>query len=135
MTNRKPRGIRNNNPGNIRYNGTTWVGLSLPPSDGEFCVFTEPKYGIRALARIIKVYNTKYGINTVAGIIKRWAASCENDTNAYIRSVCHQTGFGAKSELDLGDCKTMLVLVKAIVQYENGHLPYTDQQILEGFKC
>lgn len=135
MTNKLPRGIRNKNPGNIRYNGTCWVGLSLPPSDGEFCVFTEHKYGIRALARIIKVYETKYGINTVAGIIKRWAPANENDTNAYIRSVCHQTGFGSKSKLNLSDTQVMLSLVKAIIRHENGQMPYTDQQIMEGLKC
>lgn len=31
-----PRGIRNNNPGNIRYDGTNWQGLDNPPSDGTF---------------------------------------------------------------------------------------------------
>lgn len=131
----EPRGIRNNNPGNIRYNATSWVGLAVPPSDGEFCVFTEPKYGIRALARIIKVYNAKYGINTVAGIVKRWAPPCENDTNAYIRSICQQTGFNATSKLNLADEKVLLALVKSIIKHENGKQPYTDKEIIEGLRC
>ncbi len=130
-----PRGIRNNNPGNIRYTGTQWVGLSIPPSDGEFCVFTEPKWGIRALARVLKVYQSKYGINTVSAIIRRWAPSCENDTEAYIHSVCQQTGFGARSQLNLHDTETMAALVKAIIRHENGKQPYTDEQIMEGLRC
>ncbi len=135
MKNKLPRGIRNNNPGNIRYNATAWAGLSIPPSDGEFCVFTEPKYGIRALARIIKTYQNKHGIRTIAGVIGRWAPAVENDTESYIRSVCRQTGFSAQTELDLMDEKTLFALVKAIILHENGQQPYTNQQILEGLRC
>ena len=131
--NKKPRGIRNNNPGNIRHTGTQWAGLSVPPSDGEF--FTEPKWGIRALARVLRVYQTKYGICTISGIIRRWAPTIENDTNSYIKSVCHQTGFGAGSELNLFDDDTMLALVKAIIQHENGQQPYSNEQLLEGIRC
>ena len=135
MKRKPPRRIRNNNPGNIRYTGTQWAGLSLPPSDGEFCIFTEPKWGIRALARVLKVYQTKYGICTVSGIIRRWAPSFENDTAAYVKSVCHQTGFGSGSELNLFDSDTMLALVKAIIQHENGQMPYTTEQLMEGIRC
>lgn len=47
----KPRGIRNNNPGNIRRNGDPWQGLAETQGDKEFFTFTTPVYGIRALAR------------------------------------------------------------------------------------
>ncbi len=131
----KPRGIRNNNPGNLRYNGTEWLGLATPPSDGAFCVFTAPKYGIRALARVLKIYQSKYGICTIAGIVGRFAPSTENDTGAYIKSMCHQTGYGAHSELDLHNNAVLAELIKAIIRHENGENPYTDTQISEGLKC
>ena len=39
------RGIRNNNPGNIRK-GEKWKGLSPIQNDSSFCVFKSPEYGI-----------------------------------------------------------------------------------------
>ena len=49
------RGERNNNPGNIRT-GSTWQGLSLQQTDADFCVFTDPKFGIRALAKVLLLF-------------------------------------------------------------------------------
>ena len=130
-----PRGIRNNNPGNIRYDGTPWRGLATPPTDGAFCVFIAPKYGIRALARVLKTYNDKYGICTIAGIVERYAPAAENDTEAYIASICTQTGLHADAELDLHSNDVLAELIKAIVRHENGQMPYTDAQITEGLQC
>lgn len=53
----QPRGIRNNNPGNIRW-GENWQGLKKDGKerDSSFCVFESPEYGIRALAKILINY-------------------------------------------------------------------------------
>jgi hypothetical protein len=128
-------GIRNNNPGNIRYNGTAWKGLANPPSDGAFCIFATPRDGIRALARILRIYQSKHGICTIAGVINRWAPSIENETTEYVHSVCKQTGFAANARLDFNNVETLAAVVKAIIRHENGKQPYTDGQILEGIKC
>ena len=46
-----PRGIRNHNPGNIDK-GADWEGLADDQSsDSRFCVFKDPVWGIRAMAR------------------------------------------------------------------------------------
>ncbi|MDD3669550.1 MAG: structural protein [Alphaproteobacteria bacterium] len=135
MESNTPRGIRNHNPGNIRYNGTAWLGLANPPSDGAFCIFREPKFGIRALATILRNYKRKYGICSVSGIIARFAPSSENDTAAYIRSVCAAVGCGADTPLDTESEAVLLPLVKAIVRHENGRQPYIDEQIMEGLRC
>jgi len=131
----EPRGIRNNNPGNIRYDGTPWRGLATPPSDGAFCVFITPKYGLRALARLLKTYHDKYGICTVAGIVDRYAPPVENDSAAYIDSICMQTGYTAVAELDLHNDTVLCALIKAIVRHENGQMLYSDAQIMEGIRC
>lgn len=131
----KPRGIRNNNPGNIRYNGTPWRGLATPPTDGAFCVFIAPKYGLRALARLLKTYRDKYGICTVAGIVDRYAPAEENDSEAYIESICMQTGYSADAVLDLHSDTVLCALIKAIVRHENGQMPYSDAQVMEGIQC
>ncbi|MFV0627299.1 MAG: structural protein [Alphaproteobacteria bacterium] len=136
MTNKKiPRGIRNNNPGNIRYNGIAWKGLETPPTDGAFCIFTHPEFGLRALAKLLRNYNRYYGIRTIKSIINRFAPDTENNTTAYIQSVCKATGFTDCQQLDLESEKVLLPLIKAIIKHENGQQPYSDQQILEGIKC
>ena len=67
-----PRGIRNNNPGNIRWSNDQWKGL-IPKdqaSDKAFCVFRSPEYGIRAMARILRKYTSytlySYGLSIVS---------------------------------------------------------------------
>lgn len=130
-----PRGIRNNNPGNIRYTGTNWRGLANPNSDGAFCIFTHPMFGLRALSILLRNYNRYYGIRTIKRIIARFAPNNENNTIAYIQAVCKATGFDDSKQLDLEDESVLLILMKAIIKHENGQQPYTDEQILEGIKC
>ena len=42
------RGLRNNNPLNIRKNSTKWQGLSATQTDKSFFQFTSMAYGYRA---------------------------------------------------------------------------------------
>lgn len=81
------RGLRNNNPGNIRRNyANNWKGLSDVQSDISFCQFISLEYGIRALMKLLLTYEKK-GYNTINTIIPRYAPSSENDTNSYISFV------------------------------------------------
>ena len=133
--NKEPRGIRNNNPGNIKYNGTAWLGLANPPHDGTFCVFTEAKYGIRALAKVLRNYNRYYGIRTIYRIIKRFAPATENQTDAYIKSVAASTGYDPHTQLNLESNAVLVKLMKAIIKHENGKQPYTDEEIEAAIQC
>jgi hypothetical protein len=132
---RIPRGIRNNNPGNIRYNGIEWQGLANPPTDGAFCIFRDAHHGIRALAKLLRNYYMHYGIRTIHSIINRFAPSTENLTDAYIASVCKATGFDAQTQLDLENTDVMLALIKAIIKHENGRQPYTYEEIRKAIEC
>ncbi|MCA6219634.1 structural protein [Photorhabdus antumapuensis] len=128
------RGIRNNNPGNIRW-GDDWQGL-VPQSqrtDKSFCQFVSPEYGIRAIVKVIRNYNRKYGINTVNGIISRWAPSNENNTDAYINRVCEDTGTTGAQVVDVFNQIFMTKLIKAIITVENGGQPYNDEVIDKAF--
>lgn len=124
-----PRGIRNNNPGNIRRNDDPWQGLEAVQTDTTFFVFKNPTYGIRALARLLINYQDKYKLRTIAAIIGRWAPATENDTSAYVHSVEKRTGFHASEILDMHRFDHIKPLVEAIIQHENGQQPYTDAQI------
>jgi hypothetical protein len=126
----QPRGIRNNNPGNIRYDGTKWMGLATPPTDGSFCRFSDAEYGIRAIVKIITNYNKKYGLNTIRQIISRWAPPNENNTASYINSVAAALQCHADAPLNIKNA--MPLLCRAIIRHENGACPYNDGEIKKG---
>lgn len=123
-----PRGIRNNNPGNIKATGTQWEGLASPASDGTYAVFGSPLYGLRAIAVIMRTYRDVHGLNTVRGIISRWAPPGSNDTAAYIQDVSQRMGVTPDQPLDAGQ-STQAHLVAAIVHHENGEQPYSQSLI------
>lgn len=93
-----PRGIRNNNPLNIRI-GNKWKGLKTPNTDGAFDQFISVQWGYRAAFIILRNYINKHKCNTVRKIISRFAPSSENNTAAYIKTVCKKTGFQPDQEL------------------------------------
>lgn len=82
-----PRGIRNNNPANIRRSTDEWVGLSSVQTDKAFFQFTNMTYGIRALIVTLHTYVYKYDLHTIDQIIARFAPSTENQTDAYIHTI------------------------------------------------
>ena len=52
---RIPRGIRNNNPLNLRV-GNNWKGEVSQPTDHTFEQFTEMKWGVRAAFIVLRNY-------------------------------------------------------------------------------
>jgi len=128
MANTLPRGIRNNNPGNLRRSGDKWQGLAPQQTDREFFVYIDAVYGIRALARTLITYQDKYGLNTVNGIISRWAPNTENDTGAYIDAVA-EVSFSPAAPLDLHRYDHLKPLLLGIIRHENGVQPYTAAQV------
>ena len=127
------RGIRNNNPGNIRH-GDAWQGLAEQQTDSSFCVFRSPEYGIRALAKVLLNYEKKYGLNTVRKIVSRYAPENENDTESYIKSVAGQLGVDTDEPITVRDKATLLVLEKAIIRHENGEQPYSNEILIKGLE-
>ena len=88
-----PRGIRNNNPLNIRRSKDQWKGLAEAQTDRAFVQFKSLEYGWRAAFYLLTLtYYHKYRLYTIRTIIRRWAPSNENDTNAYIANVSKLTG-------------------------------------------
>ena len=115
-------GERNNNPLNIRRGKTPWIG-EIPQSssprggrEGAFVQFATLEHGIRAAYQILDTYKQKYHAVCIEDIISRWAPPSENDTEAYIRSVCTLTGFGGKERLTEAEWPA---LVKAMAVVES----------------
>ena len=141
-----PRGIRNFNPGNIRHaKGVRWQGMAVAQGDTAFVQFTAPRWGIRAIARVLITYQDKRlaadgsRIDTVREFIERWAPPTENDTNAYTATVARALGLHPDHEgVDVYDFDVMFTLVTAIIRHENGPGPlpggqwYGDSIIADG---
>lgn len=115
-----PRGIRNNNPGNIERTGDRWRGMSAIQSDPRYVVFDAPVWGLRAMARIIRNY-MRQGCDTIERIITRWAPPSENVTSAYIAAVSRHVGKAPNAPLTEAD---LIPLMEAITRHENGMQPY-----------
>lgn len=128
------RGIRNNNPGNIRRTSDKWVGLATEQTDPEYFVFSDPVYGIRAMAKLLRNYNSRYGLNTIREVINRWAPPTENPTENYIQFASRKTGVPEDAPFDFDDDQDLLHLVRAIIQFENGTQPYSANTILKGIE-
>jgi hypothetical protein len=116
-----PRGIRNNNPGNIRHSGAHWDGRSPLQQDANFVTFNAPEYGVRAIARILINYQTHHNLNTTEQIIHRWAPPGENLTDAYVHAVARAIGMNPTHRIDLRNNGQLLSrFVSAIIDHENG---------------
>lgn len=119
------RGLRNNNPGNIRHSSTCWQGevVSNEGVDGgdiEFKTFVSMAYGYRAMFKLLNTYSSKRECRTLRAMIMRWAPPTENNTEAYIAAVCLWTSLTAESLVDVTNHATMVALVSAISRMENG---------------
>lgn len=126
MDKTRPRGIRNNNPGNIERGRDKWDGMSQDQSgDDRFIVFDGPIWGIRAMAKILLNYQRIYSLKTTEDIIGRWAPKNENDTREYARFVADQCGIGIKEEIDLkSDDDFFDTFIRSMIHLENGECPY-----------
>ena len=127
-----PRGIRNNNPLNIRRNGDHFQGEVVPGSDREFKQFTSMAYGYRAAFVVLGTYLT-HGRNTVEKIIRAWAPPTENNTEAYIANVEKRSGVGRTKVLTAESGGDYRKIVAAMSHCENG-VPANMADVEAGFR-
>lgn len=117
------RGIRNNNPGNIRNSeGNDWKGELAKASkkDTAFEEFETMPDGVRAMMKLLQKYQRSYNLHTVKELVERWAPRNENNTSAYVRAVCKEMQMPESCGLDLMDKGTMCALVDAMCYVECG---------------
>ena len=116
----KPRGYRNNNPGNVRINGDKFQGEVIPSQDKEFKQFESMAYGYRAIFKILRNYQINYKLNTIRQMISRWAPENENDTANYISFVSERSGIPADDPIRTDNREMMIRMVAAMSRVENG---------------
>lgn len=127
-----PRGIRNNNPLNIRI-GNVWLGEVLDPTDPNFEQFTSMVYGVRAGFVLLRRYIRHYHRTTVPQVIAAWAPTTENETNKYVERVCEISKISPTDALDYYNAEQMYRLVDAMIVVECGqHI--SEQTIRDGYR-
>src|SRR5690606_5518076 len=130
----EPRGIRNNNPGNLVKTDSTWLG-EIAGDDSRFATFEKPEYGIRAMAKQLSLYQSRDGLRTVDEIINKWAPPNENPATVqgtYQAAVAKALGVTPQDPIDLSDPKVLRGLVTSMLTVENGKNPYDDSVIDAG---
>ena len=120
------RGLRNNNPGNIRISETPWQG-KIPKSlntdkNKAFEQFESLEYGLRALMKNAYTWIQR-GKNTLEKLITIWAPPHENHTGNYIDYVARQMQIPKNQVFKTLDKKFFISLAKAITEMENGIAP------------
>jgi len=116
----QPRGIRNNNPGNIVISSqNNWEG-AIPidiNTDGKFEQFKTYAFGVRAMIVLIQNYMNKYKLNTLEAIVYRWNEGNPN----YVKYVSEKTGVAPNTKITASK-ETIRKLVQGIADFENGIL-------------
>lgn len=128
-----PRGLRNNNPGNIRNNSDRFNFEIRPSTDPSFKQFYTMYYGYRAMFVILRNYKKMYGLDTIRKMITRWAPPKENDTAAYIAEVSRASGIPADDPVNIDDREQMIRIVAAMSKVENGR-PAVMSDVIKGFE-
>lgn len=122
---RTPRGILENNPGNLEYRGQSGA-----LNDGRFAMFATPDEGLFQLGRQLELYSSR-GLTTIQDILKQYAPPGENNLAAYIGDVTKRTGFSAGQSLNLSDPAVLSNLMNAIIFHEQGMNPYRASLVRE----
>lgn len=148
----KLRGLRNNNPGNIKRNPLNdvngpdpWKGLDptkapgAPGADPTFLQFVAPVWGIRAMLRILGKYQER-GASTIRDYITQWLGAPRsgiddsgNSVESYVKYVSEKLGVAPDVRLS-GDPRIPLAM--AITRRENaGQNPYDAALFSEALKA
>lgn len=125
-----PRGLRNNNPGNINFDHQPGATLERDGSGSRFAFFQSPLQGLAAMAHQIGLY-AKRGIRSIAGIIGKWAPPSENNTTAYLTNVSRNLGVSPTTPINVYDPKVMAALMAQITKIENGKQPFSQDMMIQ----
>jgi hypothetical protein len=118
-----PRGIRNNNPGNLRYlKDWGWPGV-VGVDSAKFAIFSTPEDGLAEFIRQLR-RDQKRGLLSFAQLLPKYApADDNNDVPAYILRVSEMTGIPADRPLNLNEPNELMRVMKAFTRHEQGKPP------------
>lgn len=117
-----PRGIRNNNPGNIKDGPWARRQPGYVGSDGTFARFATPEAGVRAQETLLDNHYVN-GRRTVADIVMKYLGGANNAENSpesqrnYIDYVARRLGISPNTPVDRD---ALPILSQAMREFENG---------------
>lgn len=128
-----PRGIRDNNPGNVERSAIRWQGSLTRDQvaaagktwDDTFEQFDTPANGVRAIGHILRSKSAR-GLTNVHDIIFDYS---KTDQAAYSANVAAALGVGEGDTLDV--YSVLPTFATAIIQQENGQQPYDPNDIAQ----
>jgi len=118
----KYRGMRNNNPGNIRITSIPWIG-KIPVSmntDKQFEQFYKMEDGIRAALVNMRTHYNR-GKDTIRKMVTTWAPYSDNPAPAvdnYIQSVSNYANLDPDEYFDFNK-KNAVNIMYRIFRFEN----------------
>ncbi|TNC10824.1 hypothetical protein FF100_21990 [Methylobacterium terricola] len=124
-----PAGMRNNNPGNLKFSGSDWqkrnypgmVGPSVNTDEGTpQIVFNSPQAGMQAMSRLIQSKTTS-GMNTVYDLINNkngWTPTPAGPGAA--ANIAKTMGVDPNAKLDFSDPKVFASFQRALITQEHG---------------
>lgn len=116
-----PRGIRNNNPLNLRKSNNPWQGKIVPGSDSAFEQFITMQHGIRAAFINMRTIMRRNEKCTLAKLIATWAPPQDhNNTDDYISRVSRDTGISPNTTISFDNKAWMISLCYAMIKVECG---------------
>ena len=124
------RGLRNNNPLNIRNGYSRWEGKAKEQTDPAFVCFTNMAMGYRAAWKLFYSYMLRFRDKgqqfCLNNIIARWAPPSENNPSEYVRSIIRLTNYKicGQQNLPAPDTKegrlVLTEIISAMTCVENG---------------
>lgn len=127
------RGLRNNNPGNIRRSRVRYLGEVRPSRDPDFKEFETMAYGYRAMFVLLDTYRSRYGLDTIRRMLYRYAPPEENLTERYVQYVVDYSGIMPDEVVDTRSELDMIPIVAAMSKMENG-VGANRQEVEEGWR-
>ncbi|BAQ50410.1 phage tail tape measure protein [Methylobacterium aquaticum] len=117
---RLPAGMRNNNPGNIKYVGQrNALGPSKNTDQGDpQAVYASPEDGMRALVDLAR-RKWEGGRRTVSDLVAR-SGGWTPGNHAAAANIARAAGVGAHDRIDLSDDETMRRFVRGLITQEHG---------------
>lgn len=113
-----PRGLRNNNPGNIKDGSFAKMQPGYAGADeGGFAKFADVNSGYGAMESLLGVYGKK-GLKTTRDVISRWAPTSDNNNVPAYASFA--AGGNPDAPIDWNDKAGVGALAERMAEFENG---------------
>lgn len=133
-----PRGLRNNNPLNLRISQSAWLGKVKNNTDGAFEQFVSLPYGYRAaflnMRTLVRRLSASGSPCKVIDLISVWAPSSDgNHPVAYATAVSrYSPTIWPNSDVNIKDREFMCQLAVAMAHVENG-VPVSLAPVYSGY--